>query len=88
MVKKEKIIERDLELENTLGNICIAQFQLQKLYDRLGNRFSNVSMETNEKATQFSISHQGNVYRITMIAEKQAIAKSDTTAEPARNEGC
>lgn len=89
MVKQKEIkkIERDIDLENTLGNICIAQFQLQKLYDRLGNKFGNsVGTETNERATQFTINYGGNLFRITMIAEKMAIAKPTDNDEPATTE--
>ena len=40
-LEKEEIEERDLELENIVGNLMIAEYQVNKLRDRLIDRIGN-----------------------------------------------
>jgi hypothetical protein len=42
--------ERDLELENIVGNLMIAQFQVDKLRSRLGERIGGYGSISNKKA--------------------------------------
>jgi hypothetical protein len=53
-VKEEK---RDLELENIVGNLMIAQYQVDKLRSRLTERIDEYGSLSNKKASMHVFKH-------------------------------
>ena len=49
--------ERDLELENIVGNLMIAQYQVDKLRSRLNERIAGYGSTSNKKASAYVFKH-------------------------------
>lgn len=49
--------ERDLELENIMGNLMIAQYQVDKLRSRLSERVGGYGSASNKKASAHIFKH-------------------------------
>ena len=62
--------ERDLELENIVGNLMIAQYQVDKLRSRLSERISGgYGSESNKKASVHVFKHNDKWYKVTTKVE-------------------
>jgi len=57
--------DRDLELENIIGNLMIAQYQTDKLRSRLGERVGGYGSASNKKTSAFVYKHNDHWYKIT-----------------------
>ena len=62
--------ETDLELENIVGNLMIAQYQVDKLRSRLSERISGgYGSESNKKASVHVFKHNDKWYKVTTKVE-------------------
>jgi hypothetical protein len=62
--------ERDLELENIVGNLMIAQYQVQKLQSRLSERIGGYGSASNKKASMHIFKHNNKWYKVTTKVEE------------------
>ena len=61
--------ERDLELENIVGNLMIAQYQVDKLRSRLSERTGGYGSASNKKASVHMFRHNDKWYKVTTKVE-------------------
>ena len=57
--------ERDLELENIVGNLMIAQYQVDKLRSRLSETINGFGSMSNKKASVHVFKHNEKWYKIS-----------------------
>lgn len=62
--EQEDVEERDIELENIVGNLMIAQYQVDRLRSRLSDKI--VSSGTNKKGSTHTFKHGNKWYKITL----------------------
>ena len=62
--------ERDLELENIVGNLMIAQFQVDKLRSRLSERIGGYGSISNKKASVHVFKHNEKWYKVSTKVEE------------------
>ena len=62
--------ERDLELENIVGNLMIAQYQVDKLRSRLSERISGYGSISNKKASVHVFKHNEKWYKVSTKVEE------------------
>jgi hypothetical protein len=67
--------ERDLELENIIGNLMISEYQVDRLRTRLSDRFSKYyGLTTGSKNTSAHVFKHGNKwYKISISVEETDI---------------
>ena len=73
--------ERDLELENILGNLMIAQYQVDKLRSRLGERVGGYGSASNKKASAHIFKHNDKWYKATLRVDEMAISQRDISED-------
>ncbi|HUG95957.1 MAG TPA: hypothetical protein VMJ94_00310 [Nitrososphaera sp.] len=73
--------ERDLELENILGNLMIAQYQVDKLRSRLGERVGGYGSASNKKASTHIFKHNDKWYKVTLRVDEMAISQRDISED-------
>ncbi|HKU50422.1 MAG TPA: hypothetical protein VJP79_10755 [Nitrososphaera sp.] len=73
--------ERDLELENIMGNLMIAQYQVDKLRSRLSERVGGYGSAGNKKASAHIFKHNDKWYKITVRVDEMAINQHDISEE-------
>ncbi len=69
--EQEDVEERDIELENIVGNLMIAQYQVDRLRSRLRDNIG--SSGTNKKGSAHTFKHGKKWYRITLKLDELAI---------------
>jgi hypothetical protein len=69
--------ERDLELENIIGNLMIAQYQVDKLRSRLSERVGGYGSASNKKASTHIFKHNDKWYKVTLRVDEMAISQRD-----------
>ena len=57
--------QRDLELENIIGNLMIAQYQVDKLRSRLSDTINGFGSMSNKKASVHVFKHNEKWYKIS-----------------------
>jgi hypothetical protein len=62
--------ETDLELENIIGNLMIAQYQVDKLRSRLSERIGGYGSASNKKASTNIFKHNDKWYKISMRVDE------------------
>ena len=68
---------RDIELENIAGNLLIAEYQVEKLKDRLISRIGSVYHSTTNKKTSTHIfKSNGTWVKISLNVEKMTTDKT------------
>ena len=65
--------ERDLELENIIGNLMIAQYQVDKLRSRLSERIGGYGSASNKKASTNIFKHNDKWYKISMRVDERTV---------------
>lgn len=65
--------ERDLELENVIGNLMIAQYQVDKLRSRLAERVGGYGSAANKKASSHIFKHNAKWYKITVRVDEMTV---------------
>ena len=69
--------ERDIELENIIGNLMIAQYQVDKLRSRLSERIGGYGSASNKKASTNIFKHNDKWYKISMRVDEMSVDYSD-----------
>jgi hypothetical protein len=73
--------ERDLELENIIGNLMIAQYQVDKLRSRLSERVGGYGSASNKKASTHIFKHNDKWYKVTLRVDEMAISQRDISED-------
>jgi hypothetical protein len=73
--------ERDLELENIVGNLMIAQYQVDKLRSRLSERTVGFGSASNKKSSAHMFRHNDRWYKVTTKVEEVSL-DSDNVIKP------
>ena len=69
--EQEDVEERDIELENIVGNLMIAQYQVDRLRSRLSDKIG--SSGTNKKGSTHTFKHGNKWYKITLKLDELAV---------------
>lgn len=76
-MKKQELEERDRELENLVGNLMIAEYQVNKLRDRvtdkIGDRFSH---GVGKRMSSYMFKNNGKWVKISINVEEMATDKT------------
>jgi hypothetical protein len=67
--------ERDLELENIVGNLMIAQYQVDKLRSRLSERIGGYGSASNKKASVHVFKHNEKWCKVTALLRDSLCCK-------------
>jgi hypothetical protein len=73
--------ERDLELENIVGNLMIAQYQVDKLRSRLSERVGGYGSASNKKASAHIFKHNEKWYKVTIKVDEMAINQREVSED-------
>ena len=73
--------ERDLELENIVGNLMIAQYQVDKLRSRLSERIGGYGSISNKKASVHVFKHNEKWYKVSTKVEEVSL-NSNSVMKP------
>ena len=73
--------ERDLELENIVGNLMIAQYQVDKLRSRLSERVGGYGSASNKKGSAHIFKHNDKWYKVVIKVDEMAIRQRDIGEE-------
>ena len=65
--------QRDLELENIVGNLMIAQYQVDKLRSRLSERINGFGSASNKKASVNVFKHNEKWYKVSTKVEEVSL---------------
>jgi hypothetical protein len=69
--------ERDLELENVVGNLMIAQYQVDRLRSRLSERIAGYGSGENKKASAHVFKHNEKWYKVTIKVDEMTADYSE-----------
>jgi hypothetical protein len=72
--------ERDLELENIVGNLMIAQYQVDKLRSRLSERISGYGSISYKKGSVHVFKHNEKWYKVSTKVEEVSLNNSNNNA--------
>jgi hypothetical protein len=70
--------KRDLELENIVGNLMIAQYQVDKLRSRLTERTVGYGSVSNKKASVHVFKHNERWYKVSTKVEEVSLDSKAT----------
>jgi hypothetical protein len=70
--------ERDTELENIVGNLMIAQYQVDKLRSRLSERIAGYGSASNKKASTHIFKHNDRWYKVTIKVDEMVVNSPET----------
>jgi hypothetical protein len=76
-----KIVEeREQELENIVGNLLIADYQVQRLRSRLAEKIGEVHSPSPKNKSAYTFKHNGKWYRVSVRVDEMDTADklSDT----------
>jgi hypothetical protein len=73
--------DRDLELENIIGNLMIAQYQVDKLRSRLSERVGGYGSASNRKGSAHIFKHNEKWYKVMIRVDEMAIGQRDISDE-------
>ena len=73
--------DRDLELENIVGNLMIAQYQVDKLRSRLSERVGGYGSASNKKASAHIFKHNDKWYKVIIRVDEMAMSQRDISEE-------
>jgi hypothetical protein len=69
-----KIEKRDIELENLVGNLLIAQYQVERLKEKVSER---LSVHDRTKISQNLFKYKNNWYSITINVDRVGLEDLD-----------
>ena len=72
--------DRDMELENIIGNLMIAQYQVDKLRSRLSERVGGYGSASNKKASAHIFKHADKWYKITVKVDEMSVGQRDISS--------
>jgi len=72
--------EREQELENIIGNLLIADYQVQRLRSRLAEKIGKVHSALPKNKSAYTFKHGGKWYRVSVRVDEMDTADkiSDT----------
>ena len=70
-----KLEKRDIELENLVGNLLIAQYQVERLKDRVSE---TLGTHDRTKISQNLFKHKNNWYSITINVDRVDLDDNDS----------
>jgi hypothetical protein len=72
--------EREQELENIIGNLLIADYQVQRLRSRLAEKIGEVHSPSPKNKSAHTFKHNGKWYRVSVRVDEMDTADkiSDT----------
>ena len=70
-----KLEKRNIELENLVGNLLIAQYQVERLKDRVSER---LGVHDRTKISQNLFKHKNNWYSITINVDRVDLDDKDS----------
>jgi hypothetical protein len=70
-----KLVKRDIELENLVGNLLIAKYQVERLKDRVSER---LGAHDRTKISQNLFKHKNNWYSITINVDRVDLDDKDS----------
>jgi hypothetical protein len=70
-----KLEKRDIELENLVGNLLIAKYQVERLKDRVSER---LGAHDRTKISQNLFKHKNNWYSITINVDRVDLDDKDS----------
>ncbi|MCI0560296.1 MAG: hypothetical protein MN733_17560 [Nitrososphaera sp.] len=73
--------ERDLELENIMGNLMIAQYQVDKLRSRMSERVGGYGSASNKKASTHIFKHNDKWYKVTVRVDEMTVSQHDLSED-------
>ena len=73
--------ERDIELENIIGNLMIAQYQVDKLRSRLGERIGGYGSASNKKTSTNIFKYNDKWYKISMRVDEMSVDHPDISSQ-------
>jgi len=62
--------DRDMELENIIGNLMIAEYQVDRLQSRLSERVGGLGSGSNKKSSSFVFKKNDKWYRVKLSVEE------------------
>jgi hypothetical protein len=71
-MSKRMTEKRDIELENIVGNLMIAEYQKDKLQSRLSERIGSFGSTSKKESSSSVFKKNDKWYRISLSAEKMA----------------
>jgi hypothetical protein len=75
-----KIVEeREIELENIIGNLLIAEYQVQKLRSRLTEKIGEVRSVLSKNKSSYTFKHGGKWYRVSVRVDEMDTADNSDT---------
>ena len=74
--------ERDLELENIVGNLMIAQYQVDKLRSRLSERISGYGSISYKKGSVHVFKHNEKWYKVSTKVEELSLNSNNNVIKP------
>ncbi len=73
--------DRDMELENIVGNLMIAQYQVDKLRSRLSERVGGYGSASNKKGSAHIFKHNDKWYKVVVRVDEMAMGQRDISEE-------
>ena len=74
--------ERDMELENIVGNMMIAQYQVDKLRSRLSERISGYGSISYKKGSVHVFKHNEKWYKVSTKVEELSLNSNNNVIKP------
>ena len=81
--KYEDDVQRDLELENIAGNLMIAEYQVDKLRQKLGHHIRDIKYHSfnSAKASTHTFKYNGKWYKLSVKAEELSLDSSSISSD-------
>ncbi len=69
--RSSKIVEeREQELENIIGNLLIAEYQVQRLRSKLTEKIRDVHSASPKNKSAYTFKHDGKWYRLSVSVDE------------------
>jgi hypothetical protein len=79
--QKDELEKRDIELENIVGNLMIAEYQVEKLRCRVTEKIGRYGYGTDKKVSSHMFKHDDKWFKISVKVEELAIGKVQVNQE-------
>lgn len=73
--------QRDMELENIIGNLMIAQYQVDKLRSRLSERVGGYGSAANKKESTHVFKHGQKWYKVLIKVDEMSVSQLESMGE-------
>jgi hypothetical protein len=79
--EKEELEKRGIELENIIGNLMIAEYQVEKMRGRVTEKTGRYGYGTDKKVSSHMFKHDNRWFKISIKVEELAIHKARANQE-------